>query len=64
MNRACPHCNKEIDVFDEQCAACGKSSKPGVMLATVAILHGHRSMILMIAALIVGWIILTKIFNL
>lgn len=64
MNRACPHCGKVIDVFDELCASCGKPSKPGVLLATLAILHGHRSMILMIAALIASWLILTKIFHL
>jgi len=64
MNRACPHCGKEKDVFDEQCASCGKSSKPGVLLAVAAILHGYRSMLLMIAALVVSWLILTKIFHL
>ena len=64
MNRACPYCSKEIDVFDEQCSSCGKPSRPGMFLATAAILHGHRSMILMIAALIASWIILTKIFKL
>ena len=64
MNRECPHCGKEIEVFDEACAACGKPSKPGVLLATAAILHGHRSLFLMVAALVVSWIILSKIFNL
>lgn len=63
MNRACPHCGKEMHVFDDQCGACGKPSKPGVLLAAAAILHGHRSLLLMVAALIVSWIVLTKIFD-
>lgn len=61
MHRACPHCGKEIDVFDETCGACGKPSKPGVLLAAAAIVHGHRSLLLLIAALIVSWIVLSKI---
>jgi len=61
MNRACPHCGQQIHVFDEECAACGKPSKPGLLLAAAAIVHGHRSLLLMIAALVVSWIILSKI---
>jgi hypothetical protein len=63
MNRACPHCGQEIHVFDEECASCGKPSKPGLLKATASIFHDHRSLILLIAALVVGWIILSKIFH-
>lgn len=63
MNRECPHCGKEIDVFATECVSCGKPSKPGVLLATAAILHGYRSMILLVAALVLSWIILSKIAN-
>ena len=63
MNRECPHCGKEINVFDEECASCGKASRPGVLLSIAAILHGYRSMILLVAALIASWFILSKILN-
>lgn len=64
MNRDCPHCGKEIHVFDEECPSCGTSSKPGVLLAMSAIVYGHRKLLLLIAVLIVSWIILSKISNL
>jgi predicted amidophosphoribosyltransferase len=63
MNRECPHCGKEIHVFDEECPACGKPSKPGLLLAIASILHGYRSMFLLVAALLVSWIILWKLFD-
>jgi len=47
-------------IFDEVCAACGKPSKPGAPRAIAAILHGYRSMILLVAS----WFILSKILNL
>lgn len=64
MNRACPHCGQEIHVFDEECPACGKASKPGVLLATASIVHGYRSVILLVAILVASWFILSKILNL
>ncbi|MDD5759986.1 MAG: hypothetical protein PHI06_13005 [Desulfobulbaceae bacterium] len=63
MKRICPHCSAEMHVFDEPCAACGKPSRPGLLLAIATILHGYRSMILMIAVLVVSWVILTKVFG-
>ena len=64
MNRECPHCGQEIEVFAEGCGSCGKPSKPGVLLAAAAIVHSHRSLLLLVAALVASWFILSKLANL
>lgn len=63
MKRACPHCGQVIHVFDEECPACGKASKPGVLLAIASIVHGYRSVILLVSILVATWFILSRMLN-
>ena len=63
MKRICPHCGKEMEVFDEGCPSCGRPSKPGAMLSVAAVLHGYRSWFVLIGALTVGWIILSRLIK-
>ncbi len=63
MHRACPHCGQEMAVFDEECGACGKPSKPGLLLGTAAILHGHRSWFILIGVLVASWFVLWNLFE-
>jgi RNA polymerase subunit RPABC4/transcription elongation factor Spt4 len=63
LTRPCPHCNTKIDVFDEVCPACGKTSKPGTLISIAAIIYGHRSFIFVLVVLVVAWIILDKLIK-
>ena len=63
MNRPCPHCGKEIDVFDEKCPTCWKASKPGFLLSIAAIVHGYRSLLFLVGVLVASWFILWNIFE-
>ncbi len=63
MLRPCPHCKTKMEVFDEECPACGKPSKPSAMLTFAAVIHGHRKLILLAAILILSWMILTWLFK-
>ncbi len=63
MLRPCPHCSKEIDVFDEDCTACGGRSKAGFLLQIAAVIHGHRSVLFLVAVLVVAWVILSRIIK-
>ena len=50
-------------VFDEECPACHKASKPGLLLSLAAIIHGHRKVILLAAILAAAWVIMTRLFK-
>ncbi len=59
MLRPCPHCNTKMEVFEEACPACGKQSKPGLLLSVAEIIYGHRSLLFVAAVLIAAWFILS-----
>jgi hypothetical protein len=63
MNRPCPHCSAKMDVFDEECPACKKPSKPGALLTFAGIIHGWRKVILLAVILAAAWIIMEKLFG-
>jgi len=52
-----------MDVFDEECPACKKPSKPGALLTFAGILYGWRKVILLAAILTITWIIMEKLFG-
>ena len=63
MERDCPHCKVKMDVFDEECPSCATPSKPGALLSAAAIIHGHRSILFLVAGLTAGWFILSWLFK-
>lgn len=50
-------------VFDEECPACHKPSKPGAFLTIAGIVHGWRKVILLALMLAVAWIIMERLFG-
>lgn len=63
MQRNCPHCKTSMHVFDEECPACHKPSKPGAFLTIAGIVHGWRKVILLALMLAVAWIIMERLFG-
>jgi predicted amidophosphoribosyltransferase len=63
LQRNCPNCSAKMDVFDEECPACKKPSKPGALLTIAGIIHGWRKVILLAAILTLAWIIMEKLFK-
>jgi hypothetical protein len=63
MLRQCPHCKAQMDVFDENCPACGGHSKAGLLHQIGAVIHGYRSFLFVAAVLAVAWIILSRIIK-
>jgi len=63
MERNCPQCGVKMDVFDEACPSCGKVSKPGTMLSAAAVIHGHGSVLILVAGLTAGWFVLSWLFK-
>jgi len=63
MERNCPHCGVKMDVFDEACHSCGSTSKPGILLSAAAVIHGHSSVLVLVAGLTAGWFIMSWLFK-
>jgi hypothetical protein len=63
MLRPCPQCKAQMDVFDEDCPACGHHSKACVPHRIAAVVHGYRSLLFLAAVLVVAWILLSRIIK-